>query len=511
MLIKTKYFPRAAGMIPVRAALSVDAAPLTIGDVLDLRDNDVIDVRDRVERPFAAESDSRHTNPWWLQIACGWHQAGRHPGPIVSDLLVASVALLAAGASAGATALGTSVLFASGLLFGLWKRRLPYETQGILWYARHLTPAAAAVGFTLAMSQAGVTTHRAAIWDLVMAITLIGVRAFLWPVIASARRRGLGLKHALVIGQKRRIEQIRHRLATYPEAGFRFEASYGPEPGIDESAESGRALVNRLLGEHEVDHVICVADEIEETVFLDFVRFSKGQVDVSLVLPVATLSAGRVRSSIGDLGVLPLRLRPSWGSVAAKRAFDAVVSVLALLAVSPVLLLAATAIKLQDGGPVLFRQKRVGRDGQQFTIYKFRSMVAGAEERQLEYSSRNFVNGGLLFKLEKDPRVTPVGRLLRRLSIDELPQFFNVVRGDMSLVGPRPLAVEPEEFDIRAQIRHQATPGVTGMWQALGANALDYDDMLDLDLAYVATRSLGVDVLTILRTVPAVLVRRSPA
>jgi lipopolysaccharide/colanic/teichoic acid biosynthesis glycosyltransferase len=138
-------------------------------------------------------------------------------------------------------------------------------------------------------------------------------------------------------------------------------------------------------------------------------------------------------------------------------------------------------------------------------------MVVGAEERQIDYSTANFVKGGLLFKLDQDPRVTAIGSLLRRLSIDELPQLFNVVRGQMSLVGPRPLAVEPEEFDIRAQIRHQALPGITGMWQALGANALDYDDMLDLDLAYVATRSLGVDVLTLLRTVPAVFIRRSPA
>jgi lipopolysaccharide/colanic/teichoic acid biosynthesis glycosyltransferase len=484
---------------------------MSIGDMIDIRDTDLVDVRDSFQTPATRTSGDKTLNPWWLQLACGWHQAERHPGPIVADLLLASIALAAAGASAAATALGTGVLFVSGLLVGLWKRRLPYETQGILWYCRHLAPAAGAVGFTLSMFNPRVTDHQAALWDAAMGATLIGVRAVLWPIIASARRRGLGLKAALVIGQKRRIDHIRHRLETYPEAGFRFEASYVPEPEINESPELGRELVNCLLGEHDVDHAICVADEIEESIFLDFVRFAKGQVDVSLVLPVATLSAGQVRSSIGDLGVLPLRLRPSWGSVAAKRAFDAVVAVLALVAVSPVLLLAALAIKLQDGGPILFRQKRVGRDGEQFTIFKFRSMVVGAEERQIDYSTANFVKGGLLFKLDQDPRVTAIGSLLRRLSIDELPQLFNVVRGQMSLVGPRPLAVEPEEFDIRAQIRHQALPGITGMWQALGANALDYDDMLDLDLAYVATRSLGVDVLTLLRTVPAVFIRRSPA
>jgi lipopolysaccharide/colanic/teichoic acid biosynthesis glycosyltransferase len=374
-----------------------------------------------------------------------------------------------------------------------------------------VAPAAAAVGWYLAMSESRSTTDRVALSATAMSLILVAARAILWPIIATARRRGLGLQAALVIGQERRIVQIQHRLRTYPEAGLRFEASYIPEVGCDGSAEYGRALVNKLLGEREFDHVICVADEVQESVFLDFVRFSKGQVDVSLILPVATLCAGQVRSSIGDLGVLPLRLRPSWGSISAKRAFDATVSVLALTLLSPILLLAALAVRLQDGGPVFFRQKRVGRDGRQFTIYKFRSMVVGAEQQQLQYRSCNFVSRGLLFKVDKDPRVTPVGSILRRLSIDELPQLLNVLRGDMSLVGPRPLAVEPEQFDIRAQIRHQASPGITGMWQALGANALDYDDMLDLDLAYVATRSFGVDVLTILRTIPAVFIRRSPA
>lgn len=502
-------------MLPISPAMSIDAAHIALpslgGEARPIAIGDVIDIRDGSHEPLVVDAAQRALNPWWLRVACGWHSAGRHAGPILADIAIASTALSLAGVSSTGTAVGSAVLLFSGLLFGLWKRRLPYETQGVLWYARHVTPAAAAVGFTLAVGEPHATTNEVALSTVAMSLVLIAIRVALWVAIASGRRRGMGLQTALVIGPTKRIDQIQHRLLTYPEAGLRFAAAYTPEEGVGESPESGRRLVNRLLGDYPVDHVLCVPDQVDETVFLDFVRFSKGQVDITLVLPIATLSAGQVRSSIGDLGVMPLRLRPSWGSVFAKRAFDVAGSLLALILLSPVFLAAALSIRASDGGPSLFRQKRVGKDGQTFMILKFRSMVVGAEERQVEYRPHNFVNRGLLFKVDNDPRVTAVGSLLRRWSIDELPQLYNVLRGDMSLVGPRPLAVGPEEFDIRAHIRHQVQPGMTGLWQALGSNALDYSDMLDLDLAYVATRTFGVDVLTLLRTIPALLVRRSPS
>lgn len=501
-------------MLPISPAMSIDAARLTLpaleGESGPFAIGDVIDIRERSREPSTVDATQRALNPWWLRVACGWHYAGRHAGPILADIAIASIALSLAGLSNTGIVVGSSVLLFSGLLFGLWKRRLPYETQGVLWYTRHLTPAAAAVGFALAVGEPGATTDTVALATVSVSLVLIAIRAVLWVAIASARRRGLGLETALVIGPTKRIDQIQHRLLTYPEAGLRFGAAYTPEEGVGVSPESGPKLVNSLLGDYPVDHVLCVPDQVDETVFLDFIRFSKGQVDITLVLPIATLCAGQVRSSIGDLGVLPLRLRSSWGSDWAKRVSDVVGSLTALVALSPILIAAAIAIRVSDGGPVLFRQKRVGRYGQTFTIFKFRSMVVGAEEQQPAYRPRNFVNRGLLFKVDHDPRVTAVGALLRRLSIDELPQLYNVLLGDMSLVGPRPLAVGAEEFDIRAHIRHQVLPGMTGLWQALGSNALDYNDMLDLDLAYVATRTFGVDFLTLLRTVPALLIRRSP-
>jgi lipopolysaccharide/colanic/teichoic acid biosynthesis glycosyltransferase len=198
----------------------------------------------------------------------------------------------------------------------------------------------------------------------------------------------------------------------------------------------------------------------------------------------------------------------SLGWRGAKRAFDVLVAAILLAALIPVFALVSMAIRAEDGGPALYRQRRVGRDDRTFTIWKFRSMVVGADSGNGELARHN-VTTGLLFKVRGDPRVTRVGSIIRRLSIDELPQLVNVLRGDMSLVGPRPLAVDPEAFDERATRRHLVRPGLTGPWQVAGANALSYDDMLELDLAYISRWSMSLDLLLLARTVSTVLVGRS--
>jgi lipopolysaccharide/colanic/teichoic acid biosynthesis glycosyltransferase len=228
-----------------------------------------------------------------------------------------------------------------------------------------------------------------------------------------------------------------------------------------------------------------------------------------VVLPLARLVAAHTKAHVGDVGLMPIHLRASWGSGTAKRLFDVLVAGFLVLLLAPVLALTAAAIRLGDPGPAIFRQRRVGKDGSTFTILKFRSMVLDAEARRDDYLHRN-VNRGLLFKLDRDPRITAVGAFIRRTSIDELPQLFNVIKGDMSLVGPRPLPVDPDDFDAAAQVRHRVLPGITGLWQVKGANALSYSDMLDLDMTYVATHSFGVDIGLLVRTIPAVFIRRAP-
>jgi lipopolysaccharide/colanic/teichoic acid biosynthesis glycosyltransferase len=224
---------------------------------------------------------------------------------------------------------------------------------------------------------------------------------------------------------------------------------------------------------------------------------------------VATL-AGTTPIRIGDLGLVPLgRIDLAPRRMEAKRAFDILCSAILIALLAPVFAAVALAIYLKDRGPIFYKQIRVGLDNRPFTIWKFRTMVPGAELQNGEHAHDN-VGSGLLFKLRDDPRVTAVGVLVRRLSLDELPQLINVLRGDMSLVGPRPLPVDPESFDVVARKRHRVRPGITGSWQVAGANALGYDDMIKLDLAYIATWSFHRDLWLLLRTIPAVLVRRSP-
>jgi lipopolysaccharide/colanic/teichoic acid biosynthesis glycosyltransferase len=192
-----------------------------------------------------------------------------------------------------------------------------------------------------------------------------------------------------------------------------------------------------------------------------------------------------------------------------KRVFDITAAASLLLLLMPALALVAAAVALVEGRPVLFGQHRVGRGGRLFTIWKFRSMVRGADEMVEHHRDRNF-NNGLLFKLEGDPRVTRLGAFLRRYSIDELPQILNVLKGDMSFVGPRPLPVDPSAFDDVAAQRHAVRPGITGPWQVQGGHALSYEDMVELDLAYIAGWSFRHDLWLLVRTLPALAIRRAP-
>jgi lipopolysaccharide/colanic/teichoic acid biosynthesis glycosyltransferase len=203
-----------------------------------------------------------------------------------------------------------------------------------------------------------------------------------------------------------------------------------------------------------------------------------------------------------------LELRSTW-----KRAMDLVGAAAGLVLLSPVLLLIAILIRIDSPGPVLFRQRRMGQGGREFRFLKFRTMVPDAERRLAELEDQNESAGGVLFKIRNDPRVTRIGAFLRRTSLDELPQLFNILRGDMSLVGPRPLqmrdcerlrAVDPEGYALRLSVPQ----GLTGAWQVGGRSDEDALGMLRLDLDYVQDWSLGRDLSIILRTVPAVLTGR---
>lgn len=189
-----------------------------------------------------------------------------------------------------------------------------------------------------------------------------------------------------------------------------------------------------------------------------------------------------------------------------KRIFDVVVAWMLVIFLSPIMFISMLAIKLTSPGPVLFKQKRLGINKRLFTIYKFRTMYEDAEERLKTLEALN-ITGGAAFKMPEDPRVTPVGKFLRKMSIDELPQLFNVIKGDMSLVGPRPLPLRDYEnfYDDRHRRRFSVVPGITGLWQVSGRSLLNFDDWMALDLFYIDNWSLKLDLEILWRTIRVVL------
>jgi lipopolysaccharide/colanic/teichoic acid biosynthesis glycosyltransferase len=193
-----------------------------------------------------------------------------------------------------------------------------------------------------------------------------------------------------------------------------------------------------------------------------------------------------------------------------KNIMDRVLAAFLLVVLSPLFAVISISIRLGDGGKAYFRQSRVGREGKVFKIVKFRTMVPDAEEQRAQLDEQNETDG-LLFKIEKDPRITRVGRWLRRTSLDELPQLINVVKGEMSLVGPRPLPADDGDYlgDVRRRLL--VKPGMTGLWQVSGRSDLSWDDAVRLDLYYVDNWSLAFDMIILWRTVGVVLARRGAA
>lgn len=198
----------------------------------------------------------------------------------------------------------------------------------------------------------------------------------------------------------------------------------------------------------------------------------------------------------------------SWRYLVVKRVFDAVMAMLMLVATAPLLALIAVAIKLDSPGPIFYRQIRIGWKGQPFYMYKFRSMRQDAEALLEELLGQNEASG-LMFKICNDPRITRVGRVIRRFSLDELPQLLNVVEGTMSMVGPRPpLPNEVEKYQERSLRRLEAVPGMTGMWQVCRGPEISFAEMVAMDLQYIENWSLALDMIILLKTAPAVLTAR---
>ena len=200
----------------------------------------------------------------------------------------------------------------------------------------------------------------------------------------------------------------------------------------------------------------------------------------------------------------------SWVSVTEsayfiKRVLDVCLSAILLILLAPIFLITALAIKIDNPGPAFYKQIRVGKWGRPFVMYKFRSMIMGADKMKDQLLGQN-ESGGIIFKMKQDPRITGVGRIVRKLSIDELPQFWNVLKGDMSLVGPRPpVPREVDEYDYADRRRLDAIPGITCIWQVSGRSEIDFKGQVRLDVQYIENQSFWGDIKLLFKTIPAVL------
>jgi exopolysaccharide biosynthesis polyprenyl glycosylphosphotransferase len=347
----------------------------------------------------------------------------------------------------------------------------------------------------------------------VVAFVLIASSRIVLRAVARAAGASSGAaRYYAVVGSGELASEIIGTIRLHPEWGMKL-AGYvleeGGEPADPDSVILGRLReLGKVLEEHVLDEVVFAVPRERLSKIEEAVQLCEEQ-GVGVMIAVDVLRFGYGRMSVGDINGLPIlsltRTPTDELALAAKRAFDLGVSATVLLLLSPVLLAVAAAIRLTSAGPIFFRQKRVGRNGRIFEILKFRSMYADAEARLESLKAQNEMTGPV-FKMKNDPRVTRVGRFIRRTSLDEFPQFWNVLRGEMSIVGPRPpIPAEVRQYKRWQRRRLSVKPGITCIWQISGRNNIDFDRWMELDLEYIDKWSLWSDIQICLKTIPAVL------
>ncbi|WP_423494738.1 sugar transferase [Microbacterium esteraromaticum] len=350
---------------------------------------------------------------------------------------------------------------------------------------------------------------------LPLGLTLLLVSRWIWRKrLHAQRRRGKNMYRTVVVGERHKVDHLISSLTRDTFAGFEI-AGVVTEHGTPTALSTG----TQVLGSYENILDIVQAENADTMIMVSTDRISPrrmreigwelDQRRVDLIVAASLTDVAGPRIHARPVAGMPLihvdhprfAGRPRF----IKRASDIVMSALGLLLLSPLFLLIAILVKADSAGPAFFRQERVGLGGTTFKMLKFRSMVADAEDRLPGLLDKSDGNG-VLFKMRSDPRVTRIGAFLRKYSLDELPQLVNVLRGEMSLVGPRPpLAQEVATYDQWTRRRLLVKPGITGLWQVSGRSDLSWDDSVRLDLYYVENWSLVGDILIVLRTIRVVV------
>lgn len=350
----------------------------------------------------------------------------------------------------------------------------------------------------------------------VITIALLSAARLIWRgVQAHLRRRGRGVDRVLIAGAGEVGRAVMRNIVARPELGYQVVGFVDDDVSRGDlgrfKALGGLDNIGTVLKNERVDEVVITLPWMYHRTIMGLVRAAESHGVRARVVPdLFQLSLSRV--DFDDLGGIPVmaikEARISRGGRLVKRLLDILLALAGLSVLALLLPFIGLAIKLDSPGPVFFKQKRVGENGRTFYIVKFRSMRAGAEEQQEQLRSRNQATGPL-FKIKQDPRLTRVGLVLRRSSLDELPNLWNVLRGEMSLVGPRPgLPQEVAQYEPWHRQRLEVAPGITGLWQVSGRSDISFDEMCLLDIYYIENWSLGLDLVVLLRTIPRVLFAR---
>ncbi len=345
--------------------------------------------------------------------------------------------------------------------------------------------------------------------SLLFALLWISGLRWLFDLVSGALLRASGYRRrAVLVGTGPQIEAVAHALAggSHPQLDPVGFISLTPLPG--NGLKDLGALEDLEQHFDSIDEVVIADPAFPQEQAVDLVdRCHRQGVRVRVAPSTMEILMDRVEFIPGQTVPLFELKPPVFEGVdfVVKRSFDIAVAGLLVLAVAPVMLLVALAIKITSRGPVIYRSMRPGIGGMPFACLKFRTMYCDADSRQVDLERRNEA-GGAIFKIRNDPRVTPIGRFLRRWSIDELPQVFNVLRGDMSLVGPRPVPQRDyDRLDDWHRKRYLVLPGITGLWQVSGRSELDFDELVRLDFLYLERWSVFLDLTILLKTVPAVI------
>lgn len=347
-----------------------------------------------------------------------------------------------------------------------------------------------------------------------MVILLTLSRAIERSVLVSKYRKGIGVTKVVIVGAGEVARSLLRTFYARPELGYQVVGFLDDDPTRSRTpigrfeALGTTDLIAEVISQQPVDEVIITLPWSAHQKIVDMINLCKQHNKTVRIVPdLYQMTLSRVTmDNLNGIPMMSVRepaLR-DWQALL-KRVMDVLLAMVVLIITSPIIMLTAIAIKLDSPGPVIFSQKRMGKDGRLFNLYKFRSMCADAEAQVVALQEQNEASGPL-FKIRNDPRVTRVGKIIRRLSIDELPQFWNVLKGEMSVIGPRPaLPCEVDKYESWHKRRLEVAPGITGLWQVSGRSDLTFDEMVLLDIYYIENWSLTLDLMILLKTIPTVI------